>query len=112
MTTNGAWVDGVFYDGIALTAADLNANNQWILAQADSTVLLNTANDWLALQSYPGTLITTPSTFVDLPASPVDGQRAFITNAAALTFGSAVAGGGSLHGPVYYDGSSSSWKAG
>jgi hypothetical protein len=36
MTTNGAWVDGVFYDGIAVTAADLNANNQWLLAQAGS----------------------------------------------------------------------------
>ena len=112
MSTNGAWVEGVWYDGIAVTADDLNANNQWLLAQADSTVLLNSANIWLAIQSYPGTLVTTPSTFAGLPGTPTDGQRAFITNAASLTFGSAVAGGGSLHGPVYYDGSAAAWKAG
>lgn len=112
MTTNGAWVNGVFYDGIALTAADLNANNQWVLTQAASTVLLNQPNTWLAAQTYDGTLVTESQTFATLPASPVDGQRSFIHNSNTATFGAVAAGGGSNRVPVFYDGAAAAWKVG
>jgi hypothetical protein len=110
MSTNGAWVDGVFYDGIALTAADLNANNQWILGQAGSSILLNLANTWLAPQTYSGGLIITPTTVAGLPASPVDGQMGYVTDATSRTFAAAPTGGGSDHVPVWYDGSE--WRIG
>ena len=55
---------------------------------------------------------TTVSGLAMVDASPVDGDRAYVTNAATCTFGSAVTGGGSTHCPVHFDGSSSSWKAG
>lgn len=48
-------------------------------------------------------------TVATLPASPPVGTRAFVSDANAATFGSAVAGGGSNKVPVYYDGA---WKIG
>jgi hypothetical protein len=45
-----------------------------------------------------------------LPTTPVAGQRAFVQDATATTFGSVVAGGGSNKVPVYYDGSA--WRVG
>jgi hypothetical protein len=111
LTTNGAWVGGTFYDGFPLTAADMNANNQWLLSEANSTVLLNNANTWLAAQTFD-ILVTAPTTVAGLPATPTNGQRGFVIDAMALTFGSAVAGAGTLRGPVYYDASVPAWKAG
>jgi hypothetical protein len=61
---------------------------------------------------YLGLAPTTASGLATVDPSPTDGDRAYVTNATACTFGSAVTGGGSAHCPVYYDGSSSSWKAG
>lgn len=45
-----------------------------------------------------------PSTVSALPASPAQGDRAFVTDATATTFLSTVAGGGSDKVPVVYDG--------
>jgi len=57
-------------------------------------------------------LVTTPVTVANLPSSPVDGMHAVVTDATATTFASIVAGGGSNHVPVYYDGGNSAWKIG
>lgn len=43
-------------------------------------------------------------TVASLPASPTMGQRNFVTDANATTFLSVVAGGGTNHVPVVYDG--------
>jgi hypothetical protein len=59
-------------------------------------------------------IITTPLTVATLPAAPVAGQRAFVTdsNAASLTagIGAVLAAGGSAHVPVVYDGTN--WRIG
>lgn len=50
---NGAWVNGIFYDGAKLCAADLNGNNAFLLSQGGSgTVNTGTANQ---LTYYAGT---------------------------------------------------------
>jgi hypothetical protein len=49
-------------------------------------------------------------TVATLPASPVKGWVAMVTDANATTFASTVAGGGSNNVPVYYDGTN--WKIG
>lgn len=55
------------------------------------------------------------TTFAGLPATPSDGQRGFITDgsvAAAGNFGTAAAGGGANHVPVYWNGALTSWRIG
>ncbi len=59
-----------------------------------------------------GAIRSVPVTVATLPASPVDGSRAFVTDATSTTFAAAVAGSGSNHVPVYYDGGSSAWRIG
>lgn len=54
---------------------------------------------------------TTPTTVGALPAGS-DGDRAFVTDALLPTFGSAVAGSGAVHVPVYYDGGNAAWYVG
>lgn len=50
---NGAWVNGIFYDGAKLCAADLNGNNAFLLSQGGSgSVNTGTANQ---LTYYAGT---------------------------------------------------------
>jgi hypothetical protein len=49
-------------------------------------------------------------TVATLPASPVKGWVAMVTDANATTFASIVAGGGSNNVPVYYDGTN--WRIG
>jgi hypothetical protein len=57
------------------------------------------------------TPVIQPTTVAQLPTDwPKDGMRGFVTDATANTFSSVVAGGGSYHVPVYYDGSS--WRIG
>ncbi len=59
-------------------------------------------------------LITTACTVATLPAAPVAGQRAFVTDSDAASFtagiGAIVAAGGSTHVPVIYDGTN--WRIG
>jgi hypothetical protein len=62
--------------------------------------------DWY---SFISTLSRT-GTVADLPRGVAAGERAFVTDATAITFGSAVAGGGSTPSPVYFDGSV--WRVG
>jgi hypothetical protein len=59
-----------------------------------------------------GPIRSVPVTVATLPASPVDGMRAFVTDATHSTFAAAVAGGGASHVPVYYDGGSNTWRIG
>lgn len=47
-------------------------------------------------------LITPALTFATLPATPTPGQRAFITDGAAATFGTKAAGGGANEMPLTY----------
>ena len=54
-------------------------------------------------------------TFSTLPATPHDGNRAYITDSTAAAignFGASVSGGGTNHVPIYYDGGSSLWRIG
>jgi hypothetical protein len=62
-----------------------------------------------------GFVLTGPKTVATLTActSGLDGARAFVTDATAPAFGSAVAGAGAVHIPVYCDGSGTpTWKVG
>lgn len=62
-----------------------------------------------------GILRLTPGTVANLAtidSSPLDGDRALVTDAVTCVLASAVTGSGSTRCPVYYDGGSSSWKAG
>jgi hypothetical protein len=57
------------------------------------------------------TVLTTPSTFAQLPnAVGNTGARAFITDGSTTTFAATVAGGGANFVPVYSDGTV--WKVG
>lgn len=49
-------------------------------------------------------------TVATLPASPVSGMKAFVTDAASTTFAASLTGGGANSVPVYYDGSV--WRIG
>ncbi|HEX4741963.1 MAG TPA: hypothetical protein VH353_11585, partial [Caulobacteraceae bacterium] len=60
--------------------------------------------------TFTAGVVTPPSRYVDLPASPAAGQRAFVSDATGCIFGSAVGGGGSTYCPVIRIGSS--WVAG
>ncbi len=92
-----------------------------VLSSADVTTALgftpiNKAGDTGVGDLSIGALTATTTktsvyTVATLPAG-VDGMRAFVTDATATTFASVVAGGGTNHVPVYYDGGASSWKIG
>jgi hypothetical protein len=62
--------------------------------------------DWYSFIST----INRVGTVIDLPKGVPSGERAFVTDATAATFGSAVAGGGAIAVPVYFDGSV--WRVG
>jgi hypothetical protein len=62
--------------------------------------------DWYSFIST----INRVGTVADLPKGIPAGERAFVTDATAATFASAVAGGGSIPTPVYFDGSV--WRVG
>lgn len=59
-------------------------------------------------------IIPVATAVASLPASPVEGMRASVTDSNAVSFtagiGSVVAAGGSTHVPVYYDGTN--WRIG
>ncbi|HEY2710067.1 MAG TPA: hypothetical protein VGI95_18630 [Caulobacteraceae bacterium] len=55
---------------------------------------------------------TTVSGLATADPTPVDGDTAYVTDAAAPTFNSTLSGGGSVHTNVHYDASASTWKAG
>ena len=55
-------------------------------------------------------LRTQPTTFANLPASPLQGMRAYITDCNTTTFNATAAGGGANIMPVCYDGTN--WKVG
>jgi hypothetical protein len=61
-------------------------------------------------QVLAGNLLVAVQTFATLPASPVRGERSYISDGTSCTFNSAVAGGGSTACPVVYNGSA--WVAG
>ncbi len=66
---------------------------------------------WTKAQTFDQP-ITTGTKVAGLPGSPVDGQGAFVTDAAAPAFGVAVVGGGTVHVPVYYDSGAAAWTVG
>jgi len=72
---------------------------------------LTHANTWTGTQTF-NKAVTTPTTVAGLPASPVDGQRGFVTDALAPAFGASVAGGGAVHVPVYYNSATAAWTVG
>ncbi len=51
-----------------------------------------------------------PVAVADLPADPIDGQRAMVSDASAPVFLATVAGGGLIVCPVFWNGSA--WKVG
>jgi hypothetical protein len=58
----------------------------------------------MSLRGFSGARVSGASIVSALPASPTQGDRAFVTDATATTFLSTVAGGGSDKVPVVYDG--------
>ena len=53
-----------------------------------------------------------PVAFSGLPATPVDGQRAYVTNSSTNTFGATADGAGAHHVPVWYSSEATSWLVG
>jgi hypothetical protein len=76
------------------------------------TLSVGSLNVPQAALDVTGAIRSIPVTVATLPASPVDGMRAFVTDATHSTFAAAVAGSGASHVPVYYDGGSSVWRIG
>jgi hypothetical protein len=60
--------------------------------------------------TFTSGVVTPPTTYAALPANPVAGQRAFVSDASSCSFGLSVSGGGSTYCPVIRIGSS--WIAG
>jgi hypothetical protein len=83
---------------IASTAGDISATGNLNATQAVTCAKIN----------------TTPVLFSALAGlSPVNGDRAFITDSPSVVFNAAVTSGGGAHGvPVFYDGSASQWRIG
>lgn len=75
---------------------------QWHDLIAWQRMAANTINDLNARTQYVGTV-------AELPEGG-QGMRAFVTDATATTFASAVAGGGANKVPVYFDGTA--WRVG
>ena len=71
-----------------------------VLAVVDGSTTLSNYMDFKARS-----VVTTSLTYATLPASPTAGQRVFITNANANTWGTAVTGAGSYAEAVLYNGS-------
>jgi hypothetical protein len=86
-----------------------------VTSPADGVVLITvaagTANSG---QLKTGSITTLALTVATLPATPVAGQRAFVTDSNAVSFtagiGAVVAAGGSTAVPVVYDGTN--WRIG
>jgi hypothetical protein len=72
-----------------------------------STLKASIAN---GVGTFTAGVVTPPSSYVDLPASPAAGQRAFVNDATSCVFGSMISGGGSTYCPVIRIGSA--WVAG
>ena len=79
-----------------------------ISSSGDITAPSVTATGQVAASGYS----ITPTTVALLPASPADGDRAYVTDATSTSFFDIVAGGGSNHLPVFYDGGTSHWRIG
>lgn len=85
------------------------------LTPAGILITNSQGNDALITLAMINSLLIQPTTFANLPASPVDGQRGYITNsivAASGNYGSSTTGGGSNHVPVVYNSSQSQWLIG
>ena len=85
---------------ISITAADGNVT----LTSTGGTVFIPSPLSLTDSVTFP------VSTIANLPASPVQGMRAIVTNANATTFHSVVAAGGANVVPVFYDGTN--WRIG
>ena len=103
------------------TSANAGASNYTITVPAITDTLDTlTATQTLTNKTLAGPVFSTfvhftPTTVSGLATadpSPSDGDKAYVTDATACTFNTAVTGSGSTHCPVHYDGSSSSWKGG
>ena len=103
------------------TSANAGASNYTITVPAITDTLGTlTATQTLTNKTLAGPVFSTfvhftPTTVSGLATadpSPSDGDKAYVTDATACTFNTAVTGSGSTHCPVHYDGSSSSWKGG
>lgn len=110
----GSATGNVVIDSINLTKTNFLGSTldfaRWQLAGVDKFIVSH-----LGRVTAAEGIVTTPSTYANLPASPADGQRAFITdcNVAALgNFGAAAAGGGANHVPVYYESGTPAWRIG
>lgn len=80
---------GFFTDGV-FTFENSAATNSF-------TITAGAAN----LATFNGPVNTLVTTVASLPTAGTAGRRAFVTNALAPTFGSAVVGGGAVNVPVY-----------
>lgn len=91
-----------------LTGADLHEPKGIEIASSDQVYVANGSGSgvWKDLSSlYPPAVVPVAS----LDPSASIGDRSFVNDANATTFGSVVAGGGANKVPVYYDGA---WKIG
>ncbi len=84
------------------------------LKRSSAKLLVRLADDSAGAVIESKADITTAVTVANLPTSPVEGMRCAVTDSNAVSFtagiGSVVAGGGSTHVPVYYDGTN--WRIG
>jgi hypothetical protein len=102
------------YEATSISFGTNNTTKFQIASNGDASFINNSV--------YMGALSATTGTFsgpiktgvytvATLPTGS-DGMRAFVSDATATTFASAVIGGGTNHVPVYYDGGAAAWKIG
>lgn len=96
-----------------------NPSNSITIADPQGNILLQylPANGYLSVKqstrttgNFTGVAATTVSGLASADASPIAGDRGFVTDATSCTFNSSVTGGGSTKCPVVYNGSA--WVAG
>ncbi len=113
----GAYVSLESTEPTLTTSSGLIVNNgdrtaPIALFQDNGTAVLTVA-DGGRVTSSSGFVIT-PVTVAGLPSDPVDGMRHSVTDSNAVSFtagiGAVVAGGGTTHVPVFFDGTN--WRIG
>lgn len=111
------YVDSDFYQtlsgGNPLQAYDTNAYQSYDRANNTLRTFINGAEVFNIGPNFSNAgkpIVFQALTVATLPASPVLGMKAFVTDAASTTFAESLTGGGANSVPVYYDGSV--WRIG
>lgn len=91
--------------GVVLIQSGSGLTGGPITSSGSLAIDFASANTWTARQTFDRPN-TPPVAFASLPATPTAGDHAMVNDALAPAFGVAVAAGGAVTIPVFYDGAS------